>query len=58
MGLIVCSVVDVADAGEEVTVSIRLLIKSSAHLPDLTRQIYKQSSTRNSALTASHSDRG
>lgn len=37
MGLIICSTVNVADAGEHVTLSIRLLIKSSAHLPDLTR---------------------
>lgn len=57
-GLLICSVVNVADACEEVTVSIRLLIKSSAHLPDRTRQIHKQNSTHNGALTASHSDRG
>lgn len=58
MGPIVCPVVEVAGAGEQVTRSIRLLIQSLAHLPDLTRQIYKQSCTCNDAVTASHSDRG
>jgi len=52
------SAVAVADAGERVPLSIGLLIKSSAHLPDLTRQIYKQRCLWDSALTASHSDRG
>lgn len=48
------AVVDVADAGEQATASVRLL----TFLPYLTRQTARQSSPCNGALTASRSDRG
>lgn len=53
-GLIFYSVEDTADAGEHATVPNKV-IKSFAHIPDITSLTRKQSCSRNGVLTASHS---